>query len=75
MDVMGEALEIDRALMLKLAHEADVSLDNANRLIDSVCQVASRFSSVAETSHPGAIRPETLADVQARIDACVQLLR
>ena len=75
MDVMGEALEIDRALMLKLAHEADVSLDNANRLIDSICQVASRFSSVAETSHPGAIRPETLADVQARIDACVQLLR
>ena len=75
MDVMGEALEIDRALMLKLAQEADVSLDKANSLIDTICQIACQFSEVAETSHPGAIRPETLADVQARINACVQLLR
>ncbi|MBK4997226.1 type II toxin-antitoxin system HipA family toxin [Pseudomonas sp. S37] len=47
MDVMGEALAISRAQVLRLAEEAEVPLDAACKLIDRICNVAGEFASIA----------------------------
>lgn len=75
MDVMGEALSIDRAALLRLAEEAEVSAQNANRLIDTISEVASQFSAIANSLLPQAIRSETLRMIQDRIDENLALLR
>lgn len=75
MDVMGEALAINRAALLRLAEEAEVSVQNANRLIDTISEVASQFSAIADRLLPKAIRPATLHMIQHRIDQNLALLR
>ncbi|MGF6093870.1 type II toxin-antitoxin system HipA family toxin [Pseudomonas sp. 18175] len=75
MDVMGEALAISRAQMLRLAEEAEVPLEVAGRVIDGCCEVASRFATIAVSLYPDAITPETLRTIQARIDQNVAGLR
>jgi serine/threonine-protein kinase HipA len=75
MDVMGEALAIDRKAILRLADEAEVSAEKASRVIDGICDVAGRFAEIVEQSSPGLITPGTLAMLQARIDENVALLR
>lgn len=75
MDVMGEALAIDRMALLHLAAEAEVASERALFIVERICAVASRFAAVAEELHPQMIRPETLAFIQGRIDENVQLLR
>lgn len=75
MDVMGEALAIDRAALLRLAEEAEVSAEAAGRIIDSICDVASQFASIAEQLHPQLITPDTLSMIQGRIDQNIELLR
>lgn len=75
MDVLGEALSIDRKAMLRLAEEAEVSAEKAGGVIDGICGVASQFAAIAEQTRPGLITPETLAMLQARIDENVALLR
>jgi serine/threonine-protein kinase HipA len=75
MDVMGEALSISRAQLLRLAEEAEVSPDVAGRVIDGICEVASRFASIAENLHPQAITRDTLRMIQGRIDQNVALLQ
>lgn len=74
MDVMGEALSISRAHMLRLAEEAEVPPDVAGRMIDGICDVASRFTSVAEKLCPGGITSDTLRVIQDRIDQNVDRL-
>lgn len=74
MDVMGEALSISRAHMLRLAEEAEVPPDVAGRMIDGICDVASRFTSVAEKLCPGGITSDTLRVIQDRIDQNVARL-
>lgn len=75
MDVLGEALEIDRQALLKLANEAEVAADVAGRLIDRFCEVARRFRVIAETMYPGVITEQTLQTIQGRINDNVDLLR
>ncbi|EOA02192.1 serine kinase HipA [Herbaspirillum frisingense GSF30] len=75
MDVMGEALTISRAEILRLAAEAEVAEDVASDLIDRICDVARRFASLGEELHPGAVRPDTLRTIQQQIDRNVALLR
>jgi serine/threonine-protein kinase HipA len=75
MDVMGEALEIDRDTMLRLADEAEVSAQAAGEIIDSICRVASQFAVIAENLYPGVITRDTLEMIQGRIDENIELLR
>jgi len=75
MDVMGEALEIDRKAMLGLAAEAEVSAYEAGVIIERFCDVSSQFSTVANDRYPGAITQETLRTIQSRIDHNIKLLR
>ena len=75
MDVMGEALSISRTHLLRLAEEAEVSLDAAGRLIDRVCDVASQFATIAEELYPHFITRDTLRMIQGCIDQNVALLQ
>jgi serine/threonine-protein kinase HipA len=74
MDVMGEALEIGRKNLLNLAVEAEVNAATAADIIDRFCEVASRFSAMAESLYPGVITQETLRTIQQRIDQNIGLL-
>lgn len=74
MDVMGEALEIGRENLLNLAVEAEVNAATAADIIDRFCEVASRFSAMAEGLYPGVITQETLRTIQQRIDQNIGLL-
>ncbi|EJF71838.1 serine kinase HipA [Pseudomonas sp. Ag1] len=49
MDVVGEALSISRAQMFRLAEEAEVPPDVAGRMIDGICDVASRLQASPRT--------------------------
>ena len=75
MDVMGEALAIDRKALLRLADEAEVSEAMAGVIIDRVCGVASRFGAMAENLYPQVITQDTLHLIQSRIDDNIVLLR
>ncbi|WP_454870343.1 type II toxin-antitoxin system HipA family toxin [Pseudomonas lini] len=75
MDVMGEALTIDRDAMLRLADEAEVSEAAAGVIIDRICGVASQFSTMAENLYPQVITQDTLCNIQDRIDDNIGLLR
>lgn len=75
MDVMGEALAIDREAMLSLANEAEVALSTAGIVIDRICKAASQFTTIAEQLYPQVITPDTLRTVQERIDENIDLLR
>jgi len=74
MDVMGEALSISRAQMLRLAEEAEVPTEAAGRVIDGICEVASRFAAIAENLYPQVITQDTLRTIQGRIDQNVARL-
>ncbi|NBA95995.1 type II toxin-antitoxin system HipA family toxin [Pseudomonas sp. R5(2019)] len=75
MDVMGEALAISRADMLRLAEEAEVPQEAASRIIDGICDVASQFAAIADNLYPQVITRDTLRTIQSRIDQNVALLR
>lgn len=75
MDVMGEALAINRESLLRLAKEAEVSEAIAGGIIDRVCDEAGRFASLAQRMYPQAITQETLQTIEQRIDENVGLLR
>ncbi|HEX7814982.1 type II toxin-antitoxin system HipA family toxin [Dyella sp.] len=75
MDVMGEALSISRAHVLRLAEEAEVPRDVASVMIDGICDVASQFAVLAQAMYPQDITQETLRTIQRRIDQNVALLR
>ena len=75
MDVMGQALDITRADLLRLANaETDLDAAAASRIIDRTCQVALQFSAIATELLPSHIAPDTLSWIQARINANVQRL-
>ena len=75
MDVMGEALAISRAHMLRLAEEAEVPQDAAGMMIDEICELASQFAAIAENMYPQVITRDTLRTIQRRIDENVAQLR
>jgi len=75
MDVMGEALAISRTQMLRLAEEAEAPLDAGGRVIDGICDVASRFATIADHLYPQVITRDTLRTIQGRIDQNVARLQ
>ncbi|MGX1020259.1 serine/threonine protein kinase HipA of HipAB toxin-antitoxin module [Pseudomonas sp. Y3 TE3536] len=75
MDVMGEALAIDRKAILRLASEADITPASAAAIIDRICAAASQFRYMAERMYPQMITQETLQTVQGRIDENSALLQ
>ncbi len=75
MDVVGEALEVDREAMLRLADEAEVSVETAGSSIDDICRVASQFATIAENVSPRLITQDTLDIIRGRIDENIDLLR
>ncbi len=74
MDVMGEAMAIDRGAMIRLADEAEVSVEIAGGIIDSIRRVASQFVAIAQDMYPRDITQDTLDTIQGRIDENVELL-
>ena len=68
-------LQIDRAALLGLAKEAEISPAGAGDMIDRMCSVASRWSAIATRDYQGAITDDTLMHIQHRIDENVALLR
>ncbi|QHI96781.1 type II toxin-antitoxin system HipA family toxin [Xylophilus rhododendri] len=76
MDVMGEALNIERKHLLALGErEAELSAQAAGAVIDRIGEVACRFSALAEELLPGRITGESLRSIQRRIDDKLGLLR
>jgi serine/threonine-protein kinase HipA len=75
MDVMGEALAISRADMLRLAVEAEIPPEATSRIIDGICDVASQFAAIADNLYPRVITGDTLRTIQNQIDRNVALLR
>jgi serine/threonine-protein kinase HipA len=75
MDVMGNAEKIFRADMLRLAKEAEVPQDLAGKMIDSICDVASRFAAIADEMYPKVITRDTLRTIKGCIDKNVARLR
>ncbi|WP_423380578.1 type II toxin-antitoxin system HipA family toxin [Burkholderia sp. LMG 32019] len=75
MDVMGEALEISRTHMLRLAEEAEVPQAVAGMTIDGICEVAGQFADIADSMYASVITRDTLRMIQGRIDQNVALLR
>ncbi|MFN9525557.1 MAG: type II toxin-antitoxin system HipA family toxin [Pseudomonadaceae bacterium] len=76
MDVMGEALRIGRAHLLKLGvEEAELSARDAADSIERICQVASDFTARARHQFPTGITRDTLRTIQARIDDNIARLR
>jgi len=75
MDVMGHAEKIFRADMLRLAKEAEVPQELAGKMIDSICDVASRFAAIADEMYPKVITRDTLRTIKGCIDKNVARLR
>ncbi|EPG2630806.1 TPA: type II toxin-antitoxin system HipA family toxin [Pseudomonas aeruginosa] len=75
MDVMGEAMAISRHQLLRLATEAEVSQEVAGSTVDGICEVASRFSAIADDLYPGVIARDTVRTIQNNIDKNVARLR
>ena len=76
MDVMGQALEISREGVLRLAnHEAELSARDAVAVIDHICDVASTLTTVAQQMLPGQITQDTLRTIQSRINDNIGRLR
>lgn len=75
MDVLGQALEINRPALLRLAQEAEVAADQAQELIERMSSVARQFSAIAHALLPQAISPKTLGMIQSCIDGNVAALQ
>ncbi|RZT11404.1 HipA-like N-terminal domain-containing protein [Duganella sp. CF402] len=72
MDVMGEALAITRKDMLDLASKAGVPAEKARAHLDRHIDVASGF---AKTLKAAKVRPSTVKDMAAQVEANVRRLR
>lgn len=75
MDVMGEALEVSRDAMLRLAEEAEVAMDRAADIISRMCESAGQFAALAQSLFPHMITADTLQRIQQRINENIRLLR
>lgn len=75
MDVMGEALAINRKQLLALGEqEAELASAEVNKVIDEICTVAAGFTAIAKNTLPDQITQDTLKMIQGRIDENVKRL-
>jgi serine/threonine-protein kinase HipA len=76
MDVMGEALEVNRKQLLSLGtQEAELSTADTADVIDKICEIASAFASIANDMLAGQITPQTLNAIQKQINQNISRLR
>ncbi|MDM3318786.1 type II toxin-antitoxin system HipA family toxin [Citrobacter sp. Ce006] len=75
MDVLGEALDIERKHLLSLGvQEAELSADHVNGIIEKVCHSATGLSAVARDKYPDQITQSTLNTIQKQINDNVRRL-
>lgn len=76
MDVMGEALNIQKKHLVRLGvTEAELSEQAVLGLVERYAEVAASFSSRAQALLPGAISPASLRLIQKQLNENVQRLR
>ncbi|HFU6567488.1 TPA: type II toxin-antitoxin system HipA family toxin, partial [Raoultella ornithinolytica] len=69
MDVMGEALTIEREHLMNLGiREAELEESRVNEIIDRIASVATTFSKKCHELLPGKVTRDTLSYIQTRID-------
>ena len=75
MDVMGEALDIERKhLQLLGVQEAELSAEQVNAIIEKVCHSALVLSAIARDKYPDQITQATLDTIQKQINDNVRRL-
>ncbi len=75
MDIMGEALNISRNDIHKLGtSEANLTTIEVNEIILSMCEIALKFSQIAQRMYPNQIRESTLHMIQSRIQQNIDFL-
>lgn len=75
MDVMGEALDIERKQLQRLGEkEAELSTERVNEIIDRVSEYAAAWSDTAKDKFPEQITPATLKTIQKQINENIRRL-
>lgn len=75
MDVMGEALDIERKQLQRLGEqEAELSTEKVNEIIDRISEYAAAWSDTAKDTYPEQITPATLKAIQKQINENVRRL-
>lgn len=75
MDVLGEALDIERKhLQLLGVKEAELPDDHVNTIIDKICHYATAFSVTAKDKYADQITRTTLDTIQKQINDNVRRL-
>jgi serine/threonine-protein kinase HipA len=68
MDVMGEALDIERQHMMALGEqEAELTLAEIDEKIEAFSTVGDAFADTARSLYPDQITEETLSQIQRQI--------
>jgi serine/threonine-protein kinase HipA len=76
MDVMGEALKINRkSLVLLGEQEAELCARDVGYIIDCICDAASKFTALAKSLLPGQITQDTMQVIQRQINENISRLR
>lgn len=75
MDVLGEALDIERKHLAGLGElEAELSAALVAEIIERVCTVAAKFSQIAQDRYPEQITSATLNAIQKQLNENVRRL-
>ncbi|MBJ9598849.1 HipA domain-containing protein [Citrobacter werkmanii] len=75
MDVMGEALDIERKQLQRLGEkEAELSTERVNEIIDRVSEYDAAWSDTAKDKFPEQITPATLKTIQKQINEIIRRL-
>lgn len=75
MDVMGEALDIERKQLQRLGEqEAELSTEKVNEIIDRISEYAAAWSDTVKDTYPEQITPATLKAIQKQINENVRRL-
>lgn len=73
MDVMGEALTIERKDLMNLGiREAELEKNRVNEIIDRITSVATTFSEKCHELLPGKVTRDTMNYIQTRIDGNIR---
>lgn len=76
MDVMGEALTIERNHLMNLGiREAELDENRVNEVIDRIVSVATTFSEKCHEHLPGRITKDTMSYIQTRIDENISCIK
>lgn len=74
MSVMGEALNVEKQHLIKLAKLAGISKPQAEQIIEQTCTIASQLRATAQDVLPGEISQSTLHHVQTTLDKRIKQL-